>query len=121
MTIFLTNEALAERLMALEKLCETQFKNADQAIDLASRMMEKRLDGMNEFREALREQSTKMLTRSEYEIGHDRVVYDIKILMKSRAEMEGKASQQALLLVLAVALSGMVFGIIGLTMRFLKV
>jgi hypothetical protein len=121
MTIFLTNEALAERLMALERMIKDRFEVADAAIALASRSMEKRLDGMNEFRESLRDQAARMVPKSEFDIVAGKIQEDIKILMKSRAELEGKASQQALLLVLAVAMSGMLFGIIGLIMRFLKV
>lgn len=121
MTIFLTNEALAERLMALERLVDQRFEASDMALDRAREAMENRLNGMNEFLAALTDQANRTLPRLEYDAQHSKIVEDIKILMKSKSELEGKASQQALMLVLAVALTGMVFGVIGLVMRFLKI
>jgi len=48
--------------------------NALHSIEIARReaqtAMEKRLEGMNEFRDQLRDQATRFITREEYLIGH---------------------------------------------------
>ena len=44
---------------------EQMFKMMEKAIDLARESMDKRLDGMNEFRESLKDQSSKYVTRWE--------------------------------------------------------
>jgi hypothetical protein len=49
----------------LEKIIEIRFEAINQATELARMAMEKRLDSMNEFRETLRDQSSKFVTRNE--------------------------------------------------------
>jgi len=51
-------------------LCQkinNQFDDRDKATESAYRSMEKRLDGMNEFRESLREAQATYTTRREHE------------------------------------------------------
>jgi len=45
-------------------------------------MLDKRLDSMNEFREALKDQTSKYLTKDEYILMHERVINDIKSLQE---------------------------------------
>jgi hypothetical protein len=49
-----------------EKLINEKFRARDMALVVALDTLNKRLDGMNEFREALRDQNARYLSRSEY-------------------------------------------------------
>jgi hypothetical protein len=51
--------------VALEKYVDTRFDAIDKEVKSAKESMEHRLAGMNEFREALREQTGKYVTRGE--------------------------------------------------------
>lgn len=47
------------------QLAEAQFKNISDNITKATVSMDKRLDGMNEFRDTLKDQAGTFITRSE--------------------------------------------------------
>ncbi len=49
----------------LERIIEIRFKGIEKATDIAKEGMEKRLDGMNEFRETLKDQASNFVTRTE--------------------------------------------------------
>lgn len=54
-----------ERFKACQETREKLFKGSDRALDLARDSMEKRLEGMNEFRDTLRDQASRFITRNE--------------------------------------------------------
>ena len=56
---------LAERVLALEKEVELRAQQQREALHTATIAMEKRLDGMNEFRDTLRDQAGTFVTRTE--------------------------------------------------------
>ena len=76
--------------------------------------MDKRLDSMNEFRDALKDQSGKMLTRDEYLLMHEKIKEDVRFLREDRAKLEGKADQAALSKVNSIALIGLLVGVMGI-------
>jgi hypothetical protein len=51
--------------IALEKYVDTRFDAVDAAVKSAKESMEHRLDGMNEFRSAMKDQAGKFVTRGE--------------------------------------------------------
>lgn len=67
----------AEREMAIltsrqadrQKLIDERFAKAEMALSVALESANKRLDGMNEFRQALQDQSNKQVSRLELEAG----------------------------------------------------
>lgn len=89
------NEFFNIRHDALANLMDTKFKNLDRATSEARISMDKRLDGMNEFRETLKDQAGQFLTIKEFNSQNEKIVGDIRILRESRAELEGKASQES--------------------------
>jgi hypothetical protein len=122
----------------LRELFELRFNAMDRAVNVALDSMNKRLEGMNEFRQALRDaqsqsitrtecgiaktkieedldgvkqKTDEMLRRSEYEIQHQRVVEDIKMLRESKALLEGKASQMSVNITIAIAVMGLLVSI----------
>jgi len=119
---------------------DIRFYAVKEATDNARVAMEKRLDGMNEFRSALKDQAVQFVNKDEYaargtQYGADiarlrdqisgtvtqttfkatlaqrdeinkRNTDDIKSLLLSRAELEGKATQTQALIAMAMGLVG---------------
>jgi hypothetical protein len=54
----------------LERLFDEKFSARDRALTVALTTMDVRLDGMNEIRDALRDQSAQFVTRDEYLTAH---------------------------------------------------
>ena len=48
-----------------DKIIDIRYEAIQDATELARKAMEKRLDGMNEFRDTLKDQAGKFVTRSE--------------------------------------------------------
>jgi hypothetical protein len=65
--------------------------------------MDKRLEGMNEFRNQLKDQSTMFFTKAEHEQFGKRIEDDIRSLRESRASLEGKASQNSVLMAYVIS------------------
>ena len=97
---------------------ETQFNikvlALEKATTIAAAQMEKRLEGMNEFREALKNQSTTFFTRPEHDLYAKKNDDDIRTLRESRALLEGKASQLSTNIAMVLAIIGLLVSIIGL-------
>ena len=114
------------------------------AVTVAHINMEKRLDGMNEFRDSLRDQNMSFVRKEEYDSGHRRLLddmkkvelnfvsqdkfdaiigrssEDIKSLELTRAELVGKASQSSVLWAAGIAVLSIVISLIGLINNFMK-
>jgi len=73
--------------------------------------MEKRLDGMNEFRDTLKDQSGSFLTKSEFYTYRNKLDEDIRSLRESRAEIAGKASQTSVNIALLISIVGLILSI----------
>lgn len=87
----------------------------EQATVLAAGEMRERLAGMNEFRETLRDQATRFVTRTELEV----LERDIRDLQKSRDVLAGKASQQSVNVALVISALGLILGVLGLIVKFM--
>ena len=126
---FKNNEAVS-----LRDYFEAKLEAVENATNLARIAMETRLQGMNEFRDSLRDQAakflpreeyeisrcqmveelkglrrdvTKYITREEYESSHLRVEKDVQYLRESKASLEGKASQGAVYVAYILAVISM--------------
>lgn len=64
-------EAMRLALAAIELRNKERIETDREAVQLALKANEKRLDGMNEFRQALTDQSNLMITRKESETSRD--------------------------------------------------
>lgn len=103
----------------LRGIFEARIDSIEKATKLAADTMDKRLDGMNEFRDTLRDQASKFSTRAEIDLFKAGVEDDIRILRESKANLEGKASQNSVNLALAFSICGLLIGIFGIIMKFL--
>jgi hypothetical protein len=92
---------LREHLEALLREQRTYFEMKlaarEDAMRSAHSSMEARLAGMNEFREALKDQTSTMITRTEFNIVCDRTQAELAGLQKFRNVAEGKASQSSVI------------------------
>lgn len=103
---------------------EMRIEALEKATTLAALQMDKRLEGMNEFRTQLKDQGQTFLTRAEMDIvSHNTrseislMKDDIRILREAKAQMEGKASQQSVQVSLVFAIIGILIGIASLMIK----
>ena len=111
---------LHERLEAERRMRETRLSAIEREIMLAKSDMDRRLETMNEFREALRDQAARFVTRMEMEAMHAPVLSDLRLLRESRAELQGKASQQSVTTATVFAVIGVLIGATGIVLYFVR-
>jgi hypothetical protein len=91
-------EYFEERFKLLDESFTNKLQALDKAREKAEEQMNQRLKGMNEFRAALADQSGRMLSRNEYELGHralDEKVRGVEgSLLKSPTRAEIETSQK---------------------------
>ena len=103
--------------VSLKEYLESRIHAVEKGIDVANHSMQKRLDGMNEFREALKDQSARHITRDEVNIKFAAVEAQLKSLQYFKAALEGKASQAQANIVLGISILGLVVAVISLVTR----
>jgi hypothetical protein len=95
----------------LREIFESKFDANSKALLLASEAIDKRLQSMNEIRDQLKDQAGTFLTRAEFNLMHQRVLDDIRMLRESRAEIVGKADQGQLNITFVITIMGLLIGI----------
>ncbi len=74
---------------------------------------------MNEFREALTDQSKTFITRNEFSLCLEKIESDIRSLRESRSELQGKASQSQVNIALSISVIGIALGFLSLLLKIL--
>jgi hypothetical protein len=116
---------LVDKLNVLEKYVDNKFTTLKEFTELIRQVMEKRFEGMNEFRKTLEDQAAKFITRAEHEAliskydGELKALqakYDsaIAVLREANAQAEGKASQESVTRVTIISLAGLFIALIGM-------
>ena len=108
---------IEEKLDGLADVVSLRFSENQRAITKAEDSMTARLEGMNEFREQLKDQATKFALRDEVNRRFDEVVEDIQNLELSKATLEGKASQSSVLFAYVLSIGGLVIAIVSIILR----
>lgn len=67
----------------MQKLVEIQFQNINDNVDKANATMDKRLDGMNEFRQTLKDSNETYITRSELIAWASAILFAIGFIFKT--------------------------------------
>lgn len=80
------------RMIENDKRYEQRFKGSQEALTKAETSLEKRLEGMNEFRAALTEQASRFISRDEYFQAHKTSEKDISLLVSRLDKMEAKGA-----------------------------
>jgi len=116
---------LSNSEIGLKEYFEARLAALEKAIETARVGMEKRLDGMNEFRDVLKDQNARSPSREEVERRIDvveanmcasveAVEKDIKELMKFKNQMEGMASQKDVSSARGIAFAGLAIALFNL-------
>lgn len=103
-------------LVSLRDYVDTRLAALDKAMELATRILDKRLDSMNEIRGSMRDQAATMATRQELQAKLDIVDVELRSLREFRVALEAKASQQSVNVALALSLIGLAISIVKLFM-----
>ena len=90
---------------------EMRIEALEKQTALTATQLDRRLSSMNEFRDQLKEQAAGFFTRAEHDLFMKKVEENIQSLRESRAELAGKASQNAVNLALAISVVGAVAGL----------
>jgi len=102
----------------IKELFNTKIKGIDREKAAALLAMEKRLEGMNEFRDQLRDQASRFITRDEMTSKFDALTKEVDELRLSKATLEGKANQSSVNLSLLIAVLGLILAAAGIFMKY---
>ena len=80
----------ATRITALEKELSLHVEYQREMVNKSTLELQKRLDGMNEFREALKDAQLQFMTKNEYNIQHRPLTKSIDTIEKKIANWEGR-------------------------------
>ena len=110
-------EYIDSQFVALREYIESQFAAERRAVVAANETMNKRLDGMNEFREALKDSATKFVTREETRLSLEPLTKELKDLKTLADRAEGKASMQSVMITAIVSGLGLLLALISIALR----
>jgi hypothetical protein len=102
----------------LRDYIEVQIKALKEATNLARENMERRLEGMNEFRHQLNSQAATFITREAFEARHNLLQIQVDELRAFKATSEGKASQISVLIATGIGLAGVVLALWQISMHY---
>jgi hypothetical protein len=100
--------------ITLRQYIDIRIDAVEAARIVAYQSMEKRLEGMNEFRDTLKDQAALFVTRRELDPLQD----DIRTLRENAALMQGKASQASMYLAAGSAIAGILISLATLIATF---
>ena len=98
--------------VTLRDYFESQLEAYQRAVEIATRTLDKRLDGMNEFRDTLRDQASRFVTRDEVNLLLAPMKGQLTELRTFMDRMSGKADIKAVYLGYALSLLGLVLWLI---------
>ena len=108
---------LEQRINDSEAKFELNLKLNNVAQEKADQKMESRLQGMNEFREQLKTQASTFMSRDFYDARHSELQKQVDDLRLNRANLEGKASQQSVMIAFLIAIAGIAISVISLFVK----
>jgi hypothetical protein len=105
---------------ALQRDVDTNLKWIDNSTRTAMEQLNKRLEGMNEFRAVLSDQATKFMTRTEYSSAHKALEQEIQSLREFRAKLDGLAKQSHVTIAFVIASIGAISGVASMIVEFIR-
>lgn len=96
-------EYIEAQLDALERRLTLRADLEQLAVKKAEEAMLIRLDGMNEIRAAMRDQTGQFVTRDTYETKHDTMVARVHLLETRVANLDGRAAIFSAIIALVVS------------------
>ena len=108
------------RFTASEKLIDSKLAALDLALNLAKEQNEVRLNHLNEFRQALMDQTSEYVTKVEHDTLRFHYDQEIKTLNESRNYLAGKASQSSVYVAYALGITSLIVSIVVMVLKFIK-
>jgi predicted transcriptional regulator len=106
-------EYLEKRLDEMSCRIKQRFEEVDANVAKAEQQLNHRLEGMNEFRESLRDQSSRFMTRMEYEYAHKGLDEKVRAMELAKATLEGRAATVSVLISVVVSVvTGVVIALV---------
>lgn len=102
------------RIEAVEKSTVLAFNAIQKATDLANENLKVRLENMNEFRESLKDQAARFITRDEMIALLKPMNDNINLLRETRSNVEGSKSQLRFDTTTLIAIAGVVIAVISI-------
>ena len=106
--------------VSLRDYIDLRFAEFQRAVDKAEGTMGSRLSGMNEFRDTLRDQAAKFVTREELHLMLRPVLDELKALRKVADIAEGKASQKSVLVAYVLSGISLLVAAIGIVLKIVQ-
>lgn len=103
--------------VSLREYFESRIASIEKASELAAKLLEARLESMNEFRSAMKDQAGEFVSRNECEVHKQSVDSDIRSLREYKAALESKASHFYVTITLTIALLSLFLGLAGLLLK----
>jgi len=116
----MSEDEKAALYVTLKEYFDTRILALDRATAQAASQMERRLEGMNEFRDTLKDQAARLITREEFTAVMGSMNKEIAGLREFRSALEAKASQASVMYVAVLSFLSLMVGVIGLLVKFIK-
>jgi hypothetical protein len=107
------------QMVSLRCYTDARLTGLEKASDVAAKRLDDRLATMNEFRSAMGDLSSRMVTRAELLVQLDKVDAILDDLKQSRDRLDGKASQKSVDTAMLIALGGLLLGAASLVVGLL--
>lgn len=104
-------------IVTLREYLESRISAVEKSIDVANQAMQKRLEGMNEFRDTLKDQASRFVTRDELDTKMNGLNAKLEDLKYFKASLEGKASQMQANIILLISIIGLAVSIVSLLIK----
>jgi len=104
----------SKEAVSLKEHFDSRLKSIEKSTDLAARTLEKRLEGMNEFRDTLKDQASRFVTREEMDLRTGANREAINELRTFKDRLEGKASAQSVYIAYVISFVGIALAIVSI-------
>jgi hypothetical protein len=78
-----------------DRLLDEKFRSRDKAVEVALSGMDRRLEGMNEFRAALNDLTKTLVSRTEYDTAHREIVHYVEQLRLDVTKLSAQFEEQS--------------------------
>jgi hypothetical protein len=93
------------RFSDLERILTNQISAQDRMTETTKKDLERRLEGMNQFREQLERQTNTFVDKGMYSVEHKIIAKEIEALREWKSSLEGKSSWSVVISIIALLVS----------------
>lgn len=101
----------------LREFLEQQLESIDRTTRDKAAVMDKRLEGMNELRGAMKDQALLYAEKKDLYAVKESLEKDVRMLRESKAELHGKSSQTAIIVAVIFSILSITLTAVGLFMK----